>query len=99
MTEYRFPAEIDSLLKALVDTDRLRIIASLYQKDKSVEVLAAELNIKQAKLLKHVALLENTNLVSKMASFWLLGRSCCSWFSCAVCNFFVFCSKEVKRIM
>ncbi len=66
MTDYHFPAEIDSFLRALVDSDRLRIIASLTQKDKSGEALAEELNIKQAKLMKHLALLESANLVSNI---------------------------------
>lgn len=64
MTNYQFPAEIDSFIKALVDSDRLRIIASLTQEGKAPEALAGELNIKQTKLMKHLALLENANLVS-----------------------------------
>ena len=66
MTEYSNPTEIDYFLKALVDTVRLRIIASLIQEDKSVETLAGELTIKQTKLMKHLALLEKANLVSNI---------------------------------
>ena len=64
MTDYHFPAEIDSFIRALVDSDRLRIIASLTQEGKAPEALVGELNIKQTKLMKHIALLENANLVS-----------------------------------
>ena len=63
MTDYHFPAEVDQFLRALVDSDRLRIIASLTQEGKSPEALAGELNIKQVKLMKHLALLENANLI------------------------------------
>jgi hypothetical protein len=65
MTDYHFPTEIESFIKALVDSDRLRIAASLSQKSNSPDVLAAELNIKYPKLLKHLTILENANLVSK----------------------------------
>lgn len=66
MTEYNFPTEIDLLLKALVDTDRIRIIASLISGDKSVEDLSDDMPIKPTKIQNHLALLENSHLVSKI---------------------------------
>lgn len=63
MIAYHTLAEVDSFLAALADSDRLRIIANLTQEGKSAEFLADELDIKQAKLMKHLAFLENTNLV------------------------------------
>jgi hypothetical protein len=65
MKDYHFSTEIDMLLKALVDTDRLRIIASLTQNAKSPKFLVSELHIKPGKINKHHALLEKANLVSK----------------------------------
>lgn len=64
MITYHNLAEVDSFLAALADSDRLKIIANLTQEGKSAEFLADELDIKQAKLMKHLALLENANLVS-----------------------------------
>jgi DNA-binding transcriptional ArsR family regulator len=64
MITYHTLAEVDSFLAALADSDRLKIIANLTQEGKSAEFLADELDIKQAKLMKHLALLENANLVS-----------------------------------
>lgn len=68
MITYHTLAEVDSFLAALADSDRLKIIANLTQEGKSAEFLADELDIKQAKLMKHLALLENANLVSFLKS-------------------------------